>query len=276
MEKRNSVMQVERGLVRTSYGYVHYRAAGAGAPVVLLHINQQSSALFLELMAVLSNTFRVVAIDYPSCGMSDHFRSPPAVADYVTSVIEVMDGLDIQETNILAEAGSTAIATEVANARPDRVRRLVLVNAHYYTDRAAADSHHTELRGRLRPADPSGFPMTRTLAFVLEHDPGHMPMNPTQSWMDRINVAQIQAGRDRWQFVDALATHDYGAALARLQQPTLLIWGEHFHYSKFREEFTRRVRNHQLILIKDARFALTWERPEEIGRAATAFFTAAD
>jgi pimeloyl-ACP methyl ester carboxylesterase len=269
-------MEVERGLVKTSYGHVHYRAAGQGSPVILLHINQQSSALFLELMAVLADDFRVTAIDYPSCGMSDHFTSPPAVADYVRSVIEVMDGLDIAKTNILAEAGSTAIATEIANAAPDRVGRLVLVNSHYYTDRAAADSHHTELRGRLRPADSSGFPMTRTLDFVLESDAGHMPMNPTQSWMDRINVAQIEAGRDRWQFVEALAVHDYGAGLERLQQPTLLIWGENFHYSKFRDEFTRRIRNHQLMLIEDARFALTWERPEKIGRAAIDFFTSSN
>ena len=115
--------------------------------------------------------------------------------------------------------------------------------------------------------------MTRTLKFVLEHDPGHMPMNPTQSWMDRINMAQIEAGRDRWQFVEALATHDYGASLEALQHPTFLIWGENFHYAKFRGEFTRRVRNHQLTVIKDARFALTWERPDEIGRAAINFFT---
>lgn len=269
-------MEIERGLVKTSYGHVHYRAAGAGAPVVLLHINQQSSALFLELMAVLAPKFRVTAIDYPSCGMSDHFPAPPTVADYVNSVVKVMDGLDIAQTNVLAEAGSTAIATEVANAVPDRVRRLVLVNAHYYSDRAAADSHHTALRGKLRPADSSGFPMTRTLEFVLEQDPGHMPMKPTQSWMDRINVAQIEAGRDRWQFVEALANHDYGAALEKLRQPTLLIWGRNFHYSQFHGEFTRRIKNHELKMIDDARFALTWERPEEIGRAATAFFTAAD
>jgi len=274
--ERKSCMQVERGLVRTSYGYVHYRAAGAGPPVILLHINQQSSALFLELMAVLADRFRAIAIDYPSCGMSDHFPAPPAVADYVSSVIQVMDGLRIGKANILAEAGSTAIATEVANAISDRVGRLVLVNAHYYTDRAAADSHHTELRGWLRPADVSGFPMTRTLDFVLEQDSGHMPMKPSQSWMDRINVAQIEAGRDRWQFVEALATHDYGAALERLRQPTLLIWGRNFHYSQFHGEFTRRIRNHELMMIDDARFALTWERPDEVGRAATRFFAAAD
>lgn len=269
-------MEVERGLVRTSYGYVHYRAAGQGAPVMLLHINQQSSAVFLELMAVLAPDFRVVAMDYPSCGMSDHFARPPAVADYVRCVLEVMDGLEIGRANLLGEAGSSAIAVEVANTSPDRVGRVVLANSHYYTDRGAAEAHHAALRDRHRPADASGFPMTRTLDFVLQHDPGHMPTRPTQDWMDRVNVAQIEAGRDRWQFVDALAAHDYGASLAKLRQPTLLIWGEHFHYARFRGEFTRRVRDHRLMVVKDARFALCWERAAEVGQAAGDFFMAAN
>ena len=49
-------MNVERGLVKTRLGCMHYRAAGAtGSEAIFLqHINQQSSALYLELMAVLA------------------------------------------------------------------------------------------------------------------------------------------------------------------------------------------------------------------------------
>ncbi len=38
-------MDIERGLVKTGLGHIHYRAAGADQPVMLFHINQQSSAL---------------------------------------------------------------------------------------------------------------------------------------------------------------------------------------------------------------------------------------
>jgi hypothetical protein len=33
-------MHIERGLVSTGFGHIHYRAAGAGDPVMLFHINQ--------------------------------------------------------------------------------------------------------------------------------------------------------------------------------------------------------------------------------------------
>jgi hypothetical protein len=33
---------------------------------------------------------------------------------------------------------------------------------------------------------------------MLEKDPGHAPMEPSQSWMDRINTAQMVVGGNRW------------------------------------------------------------------------------
>ena len=56
-------MDIERGLVRTGLGHIHYRAAGAGRPLMLFHINQQSSALMVELIQALAPEFRVVAMD---------------------------------------------------------------------------------------------------------------------------------------------------------------------------------------------------------------------
>ena len=74
--------EIERGLTRTRHGHIHWRAAGTGRPVMLLHINQQSSALMLELIAALAPSVRAIAIDYPSHGMSDHVAVPPRIDDY--------------------------------------------------------------------------------------------------------------------------------------------------------------------------------------------------
>jgi hypothetical protein len=34
-------MAMERGLVKTSAGYLHYRATGQGKPLILMHANQR-------------------------------------------------------------------------------------------------------------------------------------------------------------------------------------------------------------------------------------------
>ena len=101
-------MQIERGLVSTELGYIHYRATGAGAPVMLFHINQQSSALMLELMQALAPRFRVVAMDYPSHGHSDPFPGQPSFADYTRCAIDVMDHLGIRAPRCWARRSAPA------------------------------------------------------------------------------------------------------------------------------------------------------------------------
>jgi pimeloyl-ACP methyl ester carboxylesterase len=262
---------IERGFVKTSYGHIHYRAAGHGATIVLLHINQQSSALYLELMQELGGQLRAIAIDYPGHGMSDHLVTPPTIADYARCVIEVMDALAISAASVLGEAVGAVVAIELAGAFPGRITNAILINCPYYADRATADRRHAPLKGGLRPADASGFPLPRTLEFLLEHDPGHAPMQPSQSWMDRVNVAQMEAGRDRWQALDALHQYDIAGNLARVSCPALLLIGEHFYYVQHRAEFAARMRNLRTEIVAGARFCMTWERASDIGPRVIGF-----
>lgn len=263
-------IEIERGLVKTSAGYIHYRTAGSGRPVILLHINQQSSALFLELMEVLGRELRPIAIDYPSHGMSDHVAEQPSIADYARWIVEVMDHLGIQKASVLGEAVGATIGVELSGAFPDRIEKLVLVNCPFHHP---SDRHQPSPQkgGAMRPADPSGFPLTRTLEFVLEHNPQHAPMHPTQSWMDRVNVAQIETGRSRWQGLDAVNAYDTAAGLERVRHPALMLVGEHFLYRKFQEEFVTRLKDLRVEIVAGGRFFLTWERSDEIGAKTIAF-----
>jgi pimeloyl-ACP methyl ester carboxylesterase len=264
-------IDIERGLVKAKTGYIHYRAAGTGRAVMLFHINQQCSALMLELIEALAPNFRVVAMDYPSHGHSDHVADQPNFADYASCAIAVMDALGIAKASVLGEAVGAGVCVEIANTYADRIDKVVLVNCPFSPDRTRTATHVRELQSGLRPADASGFPLTRTVEFMLEKDPSHSPMHPTQSWMDRINTAQMEVGRDRWQAVTALANFDMESGLRRLAQPTLLLIGQHFYYVRFLEEMTARVKNLRHEVLPDARFCMSWERADEIARKAKAF-----
>ncbi len=269
-------MNIERGLVKTRLGYMHYRAAGtAGSEAIFLqHINQQSSALYLELMAVLCPMLRVVAMDYPSHGNSDHVEQQPAIGDYARCVVEVADALGIQKFSVLGEAVGAAVSIELAANHAQRVNTAVLVNCPYYKDRGIADARHAPLKSGLRPEDASGFPLTRTIDFLLNNDPGHAPMNPSQSWMDRVNVAQIEAGRHRWQALAALHQYEITENLQRMQCPTLLLIGEHFYYVRHRDEFHNKNKQLRSEILPGARFCMGWERAADVGRHTLEFLRA--
>lgn len=261
---------MERGLIKTSAGYIHYRTTGQGKPIILLHPLPRSSVMFLELMEVLGKGLWVFAIDYPSYGMSDHIPGHPTISDYAKIVTEVMDGLDVKEASVYGDTVGTYVAVELANAYTKRVEKIILANCPFYPTKEYMQKRHAPFKAQYR-YDPTGFPLPRTLEEVLEKDPGHAPMNPTQSWMDRDNVDLIRAGRDMWQALDAITAYDFPTSLERLQVPTLLIWGEHFVYRQFQEEVIRRVKNNQVVIIKGGRFLLPIDHTEEVGRAILNF-----
>ncbi|HTE14695.1 MAG TPA: alpha/beta hydrolase [Burkholderiales bacterium] len=269
-------MIIERGLVKTGLGYMHYRTAGkaGGEAIFLQHINQQSSALYLELMAVLSPGLHVVAMDYPSHGNSDHVDAQPTIGDYARCVVEVADALNIQKFSVLGEAVGAAVSIELAANHAQRVNQAVLVNCPYYKDHSVAQARHAPLKSGLRPEDASGFPLTRTIEFLLANDPGHAPVQPTQSWMDRVNVAQIEAGRHRWQALDALHRYDLAANLQRIQCPVLLLMGEHFYYVQYRDEFHNKNKHLGSEVLARARFCMGWERAADVGRHTLEFLRA--
>jgi pimeloyl-ACP methyl ester carboxylesterase len=270
-------MKIQRGLVRTSRGYIHYRTAGGGRPIVLLHINQQSSALSLELIEALCPDMRPIAIDLPSNGMSDHVDGKMTIADYASCVLEVMDELGVHTFNSLGEALGAFISVELACTAPERLQSVILLNCPFYRDQTHAAQRHApffagaDQGGGLRPSDASGFPMTRTLEFMHESDPEHSPVHPTQSWMDRINVAQMEAGRDRWQATEALRLYDISRNLERIACPALVLLGEHFHYVSYCDEFSARIRNVRLEVVSGARFCMAWEFAEHIGQRVINF-----
>lgn len=270
-------MNIERGLVKTPLGYLHYRAAGAegGSAIFLQHMNQQSSAVYLELMAELAPSLRVVAMDYPSHGNSDHVDQQPTIGDYANCVVEVANALGIEKFSALGEAAGAAVSIDLAVHHAQRVNNVVLLNCPYYKDSGAAESRHAPLKNGLRPEDASGFPLTRTIEFVLGNDAGHAPMQPSQSWMDRINVAQMEAGRNRWQALDALHQYDISANLQRVQCPILLLIGEHFHYLQYRDEFHSKNSRLRSEVIAGARLCMGWERATDVGRYTLEFLRAA-
>ncbi len=47
-------LPIERGLAKTFAGHIHWRACGSGPVVMVSHINQQSSALMVELLQALA------------------------------------------------------------------------------------------------------------------------------------------------------------------------------------------------------------------------------
>ena len=116
----------------------HYRRAGAGSPLVLLHASPMSSALMVPLIERLSDMADVIAPDTPGYGQSDPLPPEQLEADadltpYVNWLAEFIDSQGLDAVGLYGTATGAQIAIEFARCRPDRVRFVVLDNAAHFT-----------------------------------------------------------------------------------------------------------------------------------------------
>jgi pimeloyl-ACP methyl ester carboxylesterase len=117
---------------------MHYRVAGAGAPVILLHPSPLSSAFLAPAMAVVARRARALAPDTPGYGASDSL--PPALAEeeglapYVTALLAFVEALDLERPLVYGSATGAQLAIEFARAYPGRCAGLVLENVALFED----------------------------------------------------------------------------------------------------------------------------------------------
>jgi len=107
---------------------VHYRRAGRGPPVVLLHDSPRSSVLHVPLLGEFSDAFTVYALDTPGYGQSDPLPSEPApeIDDFGDALAAVVEALGVEGAAVYAYHTSSKIALSCAVRHPGLVGRLVI------------------------------------------------------------------------------------------------------------------------------------------------------
>jgi pimeloyl-ACP methyl ester carboxylesterase len=114
--------------------YVH--AAGDGDTVILLHGFGGSTVSWVETIPALADAgYDVYAVDQLGFGLSDKGGdgdySPSAQVD---RVIQFMDALHIEQAVVVGHSTGGAVAARIALSHPDRVTKLVLVDAAILTE----------------------------------------------------------------------------------------------------------------------------------------------
>lgn len=106
-------------------GALHVERVGTGDPVVLLHGFTQTGRLWGRFGEELSRSHELVLIDLPGHGGSSEVRAD--LWSTATLLDEVVAG--IQPFSLVGYSLGGRVALHLALARPERVRRLVLIGA---------------------------------------------------------------------------------------------------------------------------------------------------
>jgi len=105
------------------------RGDDALPPLLALHGWLDNAGSFARLAPRLATRYRVIALDLPGHGYSDHLAAGASYhyLDYVQAVLAAADALRLDRYSLLGHSLGAGIAALVAAAAPGRIERLLLI-----------------------------------------------------------------------------------------------------------------------------------------------------
>jgi pimeloyl-ACP methyl ester carboxylesterase len=256
---------------------LYYETGGGGQPVVLLHPGFADSRIWDPQWQPYAERFRVVRLDLRGFGHSPISGMP---IRYALDVAAILDRLAIRDAALVGCSLGGRVALELAVARPDLLRALVLVGAATSEALAAApemQAYGTALIDAIASGDLDAAVEVSVHAWV---DGPHRTADQVDPEV-RARVATMQ--RDA--FVN---TRDFAARwsedplvgslegrLGEIATPTLVLVGQ-LDMDFFRDQartLAYRIPQARLAVLEDTAHAPTIERPNDFDRIAVPFLT---
>ena len=198
---------------------IHYVEAGTGPTVILLHGLGGSSQVWQLNIAALAEKYHVVVPDQIGFGKSDKPLVNYRIRTYVDFLDQFCKQLKIERASLVGNSMGGWIATAFTAAFPDRVDKLVLVDAAGYTPPKDLD---TRTFYGLNPTTREGIKVLVAKVFYNK-------LFLTDAAIDQSITARLAAG-------DGYTINSITESIIRgedflddivktIKRPTLLIWG---------------------------------------------------
>lgn len=205
---------------------IHYYQGGptTAEPIVLLHGFAANKDNWLHFARFLTDHYRVIALDLPGFGDSDHPAGSYDVGTQSERLADILETLELGPAHLLGNSMGGHIAALFAARHPERTRSLAL-----FANAGIDAPNSSELFQRLRHdgvnplvvRQPEDF--QRLLEFVFV-EPPYLP----ESLKDHLARLAI-TNRAHYERVFQQLVERYiplEPELPKILAPTLLLWGE--------------------------------------------------
>jgi len=214
--------RARRGYASGPLGQVHFYDLGSGRPLILLHQAPMCARQFDTVTPLLSAAgVRSIAVDLPGFGSSDGPSDPSTIADYAAAIPCVLDGLGLDQADVLGHHTGALVATELALRFPERVGKLILNGPAPLTPEEQAVFRADAARREKASAmiEPDGSHLSKAFQHRAAFVAGSVPLQRVQQyvlWMASVSTPL-------WYGHNAAFSYDHAGAMARIAHPTLVL-----------------------------------------------------
>jgi pimeloyl-ACP methyl ester carboxylesterase len=258
---------VRKGYADTPAGQIHYRTAGGGQPVLLLHQTPTSSKEYQRVIPFLAEKYKVVAVDTLGYGNSDLPKGEPTVALYAETVGHLMDSLGIEQAHVVGHHTGAVIAVELAATQPERINKLVLSGCPSWDAEERNKILSSPGYAHVRYDAEGEFLMSKWNAYKSFCAEGAKP----EVWYPGF-AESVNAGTHVHDGHVAAFKYDILETLPLVKQPTLLVSGERDMFLEDLEKTADLMPGCETTkVIKGGGVLLALEAPENFAKAILEF-----
>lgn len=250
-----------KGIALPDNTVVHYREAGQGPALILVHGLGSSADVWRDSLLLLARGYRVIALDLPGYGKSDKPRADYSVQYYARTLHEFIRALGVKKVALAGNSLGGWIAALTALEHPEEVSHLILVDS-------------AGLRRDTMPAvsiNPATKEQMRALLLALFADRSFVTEAiVNEQWEYRKEIrATVQATLDSWKTSPPLLDD----LLKQLTVPTLIVWGRQDTLTPLdmAERFAKGIPGAKLVVIENAGHLPQVEQPGAFYRAVKGF-----
>jgi pimeloyl-ACP methyl ester carboxylesterase len=252
---------------------LHYEERGDGPALLLIAGIPAIADDWGPVLDRLSRDRRVIAFDNRGSGRSTVTPGPYTTAQLAADAVALLDHLGVEQADVFGMSLGGMIAQELALARPDRVRALVLGCTHaglrHAGLRHAAPQPPEAARAFAMRTDDWALRMRTLAPFAFSRD---VDSHLLRAFVEK-KSRDGQAEEGYRAQIAAVLSHDTVGRLAGVRARTLVITGDDDRIipaasSLFLQE---RIPGAALHVIAGAGHLFFLERPDETERALRAF-----
>ena len=253
----------------TVYGVkIHYLEAGSGPVVVLLHGLGGDVSNWASTIGPLSQKYRVVVPDQIGFGRSDK----PFINYSVSTLVDFLGGLfkelKIERASLVGNSLGGWTAAAFALAQPEKVERLVLVDAAGFRLDGNVDPRTLNA---LNPSTREGVKQILSLVFYNKQ------LVSTDAAIDTFFARKMAAGDGYTiqRFIDSVVRGDdvLDGRLSAIKHRTLIVWGREDGLTPLAigERFKKEIAGSELLIIEKCGHVPQMEKADEFNRALLKF-----
>jgi 3-oxoadipate enol-lactonase len=255
--------------VRVNDVDLYYESTGQGQPVLLIHGLGSSSRDWEPQKTAFSPFYRVVAFDVRGHGQSDKPPGPYSIPLFAVDTAELIRSIDLGPSHIVGISMGGMIAFQLAVSSPDLVRSLVIVNS-------GPEMIVRTFQDRLSVFQRSLLAQIFGIRKIGEFLGPRLFPKPEQEYLRQMFIERW-AENDRRAYLASfrgLLGWSVSDLLHTIMCPTLVIASdEDYTPVSTKEAYVDRLRRGELVVIRDARHAVTMEQPEEFNKAVLDFLS---